>query len=63
LLQIDPDFFESISNRSASHLALRDYARAIDDSDKASIAAPVRRTYCVANPVGPRPVLPELTLH
>jgi hypothetical protein len=38
LLQIDPDFFESISNRSASHLALRDYARAIDDSDKASIA-------------------------
>ena len=47
MLQIDPDFFESISNRSASHLALRDYARAIDDSDKASIALPRQTRPCV----------------
>ncbi len=38
MAQIDPDFFESLSNRAASHLALHDYARAIDDSDKASVA-------------------------
>jgi hypothetical protein len=38
MAQIDPDFFESLSNRAASHLALHDYARAIDDSEKASVA-------------------------